>query len=163
MSGGSVRAKPGTSPRLWGDWQSITSRCRRIRYIPTPVGRFSPSEPVPDRLTVHPHACGEISLSFSACSLMNGTSHACGEIDIALGKCHFVAGTSPRLWGDWVSLIGRSFLYRYIPTPVGEIRPALCNHADNHGTSPRLWGDFSIRSCRVQPLRYIPTPVGRFG
>ena len=54
------RPVSGTSPRLWGDL--TTQRCcqSRVRYIPTPVGRFDLHSPALKRRSVHPHACGEI-------------------------------------------------------------------------------------------------------
>ncbi len=132
----------GTSPRLWGDYEyRFASRCRS-RYIPTLVGRFSPQSIRRWVYQVHPHACGEISLTVSASPLDNGTS--------------------PRLWGDSSLRQHTRRYWRYIPTLVGrldkgmanilmemvhphacgEINTALMRRCPLNGTSPRLWGDF---------------------
>ena len=91
----------GTSPRLWGD--SGMSRCifMPFRYIPTSVGRFDRSIFLLTRITVHPHVCGEISIS-----------------RLRLGM---LAGTSPRLWGDSALMVLINACGRYIPTSVGRL------------------------------------------
>ena len=152
----------GTSPRLWGDSFLAVIGNPRLRYIPTPVGRFFSPSDSSRAFSVHPHACGEIE--YQKCAIV---------------KKH---GTSPRLWGDWNRTIDVSRYLRYIPTPVGRficricrsrtgtVHPHACgeipfapddfDHVD--GTSPRLWGDWFMPVWDSIPGRYIPTPVGRF-
>ena len=152
----------GTSPRLWGDWDSFGSRGVKIRYIPTLVGRFTKSPSTDAVLTVHPHACG--------------------EIETMLGETTIANGTSPRLWGDYRVPITEIDRIRYIPTLVGRLYLASCGEIDRPvhphacgeicdlkqdvppttGTSPRLWGDYNTIANVGSAVRYIPTLVGRF-
>ena len=131
----------GTSPRLWGDSDRRDVRINQTRYIPTPVGRFPRPAPTRAAMSVHPHACGEITISNSRDARFSGTS--------------------PRLWGDSTTRAVSLTFDRYIPTPVGRLLPrgfgrslwAVHPHACGEillkfmpkyrifGTSPRLWGD----------------------
>ena len=70
------------------------------RNIPTRVGKSPQSKRGTDRLSEHPHACGEIVV-WSAC----------------LAHC---LGTSPRVWGNRTALGFRSGFPRNIPTRVGK-------------------------------------------
>ena len=70
----------GTSPRLWGDFDTEFVTAQTDRYIPTLVGRLKAGGIRPAFVPVHPHACGEILASYYADS--------------------YEGGTSPRLWGD---------------------------------------------------------------
>ena len=130
----------GSSPRLWGTrpHRSITWVFRR--FIPTPVGNTIHSINAPTAPPVHPHACGEHSVTADR------------------GKCE--AGSSPRLWGTLVYGAFPIPLIRFIPTPVGNtprigrplaLRPVHPHACGEHsriflgeqkatGSSPRLWG-----------------------
>ena len=152
----------GTSPRLWGDFAEQFEDLRHCRYIPTLVGRLSTVLGLYDAMTVHPHACGEISLQMNCCVM--------------------ATGTSPRLWGDFFIAQNLGDTFRYIPTLVGrlqwgetgwgtcpvhphacgEILPSHASDKPDVGTSPRLWGDSASKAHTGRPRRYIPTLVGRF-
>ena len=154
-------ARPGTSPRLWGDFLLPSVALYPFRYIPTLVGRFYITPQNTFHPLVHPHACGEI---------------ACHHRTIER-----IIGTSPRLWGDFSILNISDSLTRYIPTLVGRLAsPMTCviaspvhPHACGEifpgrpggrfvfGTSPRLWGDSPRESESARSKRYIPTLVGR--
>ncbi|MDB5033315.1 MAG: hypothetical protein JWQ98_556 [Chlorobi bacterium] len=146
---------------MWGDRSLARPAERTGRFIPTHVGR-SPFSPFSSyRLSVHPHACGEISLHESA--------------------GYGAYGSSPRMWGDPVGV--GDFLYRarFIPTHVGRspsgtsypttgtVHPHACGEIavkitatiKKIGSSPRMWGDPLMRFHNRVGCRFIPTHVGR--
>ena len=56
-------AYPGSSPRMWGTPFSETDFLIILRFIPTHVGN-SPAAGFPcSAVPVHPHACGELTIS----------------------------------------------------------------------------------------------------
>ena len=69
----------GSSPRLWGTPLPDQRGHPRQRFIPTPVGNSFFLKTVRPIISVHPHACGELSE-------YSGTADA-------------TCGSSPRLWG----------------------------------------------------------------
>ena len=150
----------GSSPRLWGTPVLAEGEYRIDRFIPTPVGNSLDISGVSTKTEVHPHACGELRCS--------GSGKACRK------------GSSPRLWGTLVSACDRVFVYRFIPTPVGNSAPLYCLRASaqvhphacgelrvlvkerrvESGSSPRLWGTRPDQSAGPVSRRFIPTPVG---
>ena len=149
----------GTSPRLWGDCSEQEFPANIVRYIPTPVGRFSVWLIIIAHAAVHPHACGEIGhfdSTFAIPPVLPTPVHPVGRLEASP-----TTGTSPRLWGDWKPCLLHPAHYRYIPTPVGRFRqrPMFLSSKSVHphacgeifpscqpsphvgGTSPRLWGD----------------------
>jgi len=90
----------GSSPRMWGTHEHDGMKHRDIWFIPTHVGNSPGSNSRLTKITVHPHACGELGI----------------VIWILLPS----AGSSPRMWGT--RLNGDSVLqgYRFIPTHVGN-------------------------------------------
>ncbi|MDB5033314.1 MAG: hypothetical protein JWQ98_555 [Chlorobi bacterium] len=131
----------GSSPRMWGDHLGVEPRVRRLRFIPTHVGRSSCSRIYSARRAVHPHACGEID-----------------KPDVAGLARH---GSSPRMWGDRIVMSFRLWRRRFIPTHVGRsyarpgadsqlaVHPHACGEIfvaivvsfGQPGSSPRMWGD----------------------
>gem|GEM_PF-3724043 len=92
----------GSPPRLWGIRFKAKAFPSVRRFTPTPVGNtYSISAPAA-RLAVHPHACGEYTLS-PACK-----SASCGS--------------PPRLWGIHCSAFRVRCIKRFTPTPVGNTR-----------------------------------------
>ena len=92
----------GSSPRLWGTCLGTGTRRTEDRFIPTPVGNMSASTNASMVVAVHPHACGEHQT-----------------------RPRFrnrLFGSSPRLWGTYLRSTAWSFSFRFIPTPVGNIR-----------------------------------------
>ena len=69
----------GSSPRLWGVLVDFYSDIGITRFIPTPVGSIARKKRSKRYFTVHPHACGEYSLT---------------ELQGPIWS-----GSSPRLWG----------------------------------------------------------------
>ena len=69
----------GSSPRLWGTLLCESPHFIQNRFIPTLVGNSFFAIVTGSKPTVHPHACGELTILF--------------------GVQVTVYGSSPRLWG----------------------------------------------------------------
>ena len=130
----------GSSPRLWGTQAPFIHPAFIRRFIPTPVGNTGEEQLAYMDAAVHPHACG--------------------EHDPAAVVSRFIYGSSPRLWGTLPHPLVISWIWRFIPTPVGNtlqfnqcqvevpVHPHACG--EHHlrqrirffsgGSSPRLWG-----------------------
>ena len=131
---------PGSSPRLWGTRLLLSHSFVTCRFIPTAVGNAHSTPPMPLRISVHPHGCGERSNS----------------IFLPSGR----PGSSPRLWGT----LQQPFLslndYRFIPTAVGNAdRPTPPAH--RHTVHPHGCGERTAAAITVLlTVRFIPTAVG---
>ena len=90
----------GSSPRVWGTAERWASKVIKGRFIPTCVGNGLPWANVAEKITVHPHVCGERAETM---------------------KKHYLGyGSSPRVWGtgvNWFNGLGDG---RFIPTCVGN-------------------------------------------
>jgi len=95
----------GSSPRLWGTQLPAGDVSVVYRFIPTPVGNTSLRLFQSVGETVHPHACG--------------------EHDFSGWRRRVLTGSSPRLWGTPLPQFSPQFVYRFIPTPVGNTAPRL--------------------------------------
>ena len=95
-----MEAVIGSSPRMWGTLEEYSSRCRFIRFIPTHVGNTLEDLCKRNRLSVHPHACGE---------------HCSRSMYSAM-----VVGSSPRMWGTQLYNVNNRPIRRFIPTHVGN-------------------------------------------
>ena len=150
----------GSSPRVWGIRGGRTSSGSINRFIPTRVGNTHQSPYSWNRVTVHPHACGE----YPAAECLR----------------YAVRGSSPRVWGIRVENDPVLRAFRFIPTRVGNtgfgqfllsgasVHPHACGEygviADGEhvppGSSPRVWGIRISRRFHGQIWRFIPTRVG---
>ena len=138
------RPKDGTSPRAWGEGGIPGVHFRRVRNIPTGVGRSTPLAGVLFCAEEHPHGRGEKARA----SVVQTRED----------------GTSPRAWGEGRGGNRRGAQLRNIPTGVGR-RPQLPNtmrgfseHPHGRGekglspvsfmlsigTSPRAWGEGKV-------------------
>ena len=89
----------GSSPRVWGQGDTLMPLTVAKRIIPTRVGT-SASTAVANALEQdHPHACGD---KFSIAS-----------------RALSVAGSSPRVWGQGWNFLDKQLRDRIIPTRVG--------------------------------------------
>jgi len=150
----------GSSPRMWGTPRLFHGLLLRCRFIPTHVGNSNlPSVPNVT-ITVHPHACGELTTSV-----------------IRIGDD---CGSSPRMWGTHLHNPLRAHPSRFIPTHVGNSldersgrdTPAVHPHAcgellgirrllkGRNGSSPRMWGTLEMEQPDNLKARFIPTHVG---
>ena len=64
MTGVASTIGNGSPPRLWGKRRILTVAPYKARFTPTPVGKTSPAEVYSQKMTVHPHACGENDFTF---------------------------------------------------------------------------------------------------
>ena len=91
----------GSSPHPWGTSAPPNLSPVRQRFIPTPVGNISALARTLRLISVHPHTRGE-HLSVMARAMRSG-------------------GSSPHPWGTSVDSDLLDFIFRFIPTPVGNI------------------------------------------
>ena len=111
--------------------------------------------------TVHPHACGEITI------LMISTAAS--------------LGSPPRVWGNPYCDGGHQRWFRFTPTRVGKSRSATpltspqtvhphacgeivttaCPIPSLIGSPPRVWGNRWFPSRRRRCVRFTPTRVGK--
>ena len=130
----------GSSPRVWGTYQTKNSALNLNRFIPTCVGNIVRLPEIQELETVHPHVCGE--------------HIGVGNIERNLN------GSSPRVWGTFSYYFLFFLVHRFIPTCVGNIHqnllyhllqtvhPHVCGEHDAQklrnslaaGSSPRVWG-----------------------
>mgnify|MGYP001189978857 CR=1 FL=1 len=159
---GAASAETGTGspPRLWGYLQRDEQHARAGRFTPTPVGISEGVNCISERMTVHPHACGDI-------------------IRPAVSGCS-ASGSPPRLWGYLPVRIAARDAQRFTPTPVGisarpgppaagrTVHPHACGdiahvssfYAPRGGSPPRLWGYLPRKASAARWQRFTPTPVG---
>ena len=159
-----ILAKPmtsiGSSPRVWGTLLGNTEQINDNRFIPTRVGNSSKTSIKRRISSVHPHACGELT--------------------VPILKLIVNAGSSPRVWGTRIDSPQFQFNLRFIPTRVGNSLPYIINpvHSTVHphacgelstdiifsseypGSSPRVWGTLWIMPFFGMLNRFIPTRVG---
>ena len=132
----------------------------RNRFIPAPAGNALCACLCQGLSPVHPRACGERSLSGSACSSSNGSS--------------------PRLRGTLFWESDNADSLRFIPAPAGNattasicrkwvpVHPRACgervvgmiNYYPQFGSSPRLRGTQRPHQTAIPRYRFIPAPAG---
>src|SRR5688572_12410078 len=93
----------GPSPRVWGELCTLHWHPKRVRTIPTRVGRTKLGFPEKGKIADHPHACGEND------HWMIGPPHQIGP--------------SPRVWGELINKLRLFPAGRTIPTRVGRTPP----------------------------------------
>ncbi len=93
----------GSSPRMWGTLNTEHQPNHQSRFIPTHVGNTHTNDVPPIASSVHPHACGEHSLSLEPSDRQTGSS--------------------PRMWGTHRRIGVLHSLPRFIPTHVGNTSP----------------------------------------
>ena len=153
----------GSSPRMWGTRDRSLRRAPRYRFIPTHVGNTWGKFSKKQKMTVHPHACGEHFGKMISTFTWNGSS--------------------PRMWGTLGEHANLRWVWRFIPTHVGNtklqypvssnitVHPHACGEhllgeclaGSSHGSSPRMWGTLIYRDILTLAPRFIPTHVGNTG
>ena len=106
---------------------------------------------------------------------LRGAATGLGKIGV------FPYGISPLAWGSLVNKLEREFIFRYIPTCVGQpfwppwgglvwwVYPHLRGAASilrhrcqlHRGISPLAWGSLPLGCIATMEKRYIPTCVGQ--
>ena len=92
-------SEKGSSPRVWGQEDSIIKHLRCFRIIPTRVGTRQQVHNQSLRRRDHPHACGD--------------KHGLKSAD------RYLRGSSPRVWGQEYYSRSLDTAARIIPTRVG--------------------------------------------
>ena len=90
----------GSSPRVWGTVVLNQIPAARFRFIPTCVGNSHVVICPAVLIAVHPHVCGEQAPSPAPKA--------------------WRYGSSPRVWGTVVTKNPKPFIWRFIPTCVGN-------------------------------------------
>ena len=160
-----IGRRHGSSPRTWETPYPLQMPIAAQRFIPTHVGNTLRGEKIWVKRAVHPHARGK---------------HFCGW-----GRNDYLIGSSPRTWETHFKFKNVSFLFRFIPTHVGNtnwrgtrseaatvhphargkhLKPLLSQFA-KPGSSPRTWETLDGFAIRARRGRFIPTHVGntRYG
>ena len=145
---------------MWGTFILPHGVEAKHRFIPTHVGNIATLGGLVIPPAVHPHACGEHTVSVT--TLPDGN------------------GSSPRMWGTFAYPWGEPGTLRFIPTHVGNmlqiskarlstaVHPHACGeHFSNYktrnytcGSSPRMWGTYIRINHGPGYNRFIPTHVG---
>ena len=150
----------GSPPRVWGIRSTRKGLYNGYRFTPTRVGNTSFCAAISSISPVHPHACGEYTMSSRQTE----------------GNC----GSPPRVWGILFTSPLRPDPIRFTPTRVGNTgriessRP--CHPVHPHacgeywvmalalplliGSPPRVWG-IQDKYCEGEACeRFTPTRVG---
>ena len=150
----------GSSPRVWGQAESVCLAYAPRRIIPTRMGTSSVLERRNFCWVDHPHAYGD--------KLLN---------NVRYGNFR---GSSPRVWGQEQKVGQSGRVHRIIPTRMGTRLASLCDtmlsgdhpHAYGDkswsfapadsvaGSSPRVWGQVDGKSKATFEKRIIPTRMG---
>ncbi len=145
---------------MWGTHADFDFCHVLRRFIPTHVGNSHDEAGPAGSLTVHPHACGELSCTSPPVTIRSGSS--------------------PRMWGTPFLSFLAIFLLRFIPTHVGNslsgtrspgripVHPHACGELSLlpgafpglAGSSPRMWGTHLLPFPFWPRSRFIPTHVG---
>jgi len=145
---------------MWGIFVLLHLFSVESRFIPTDVGNINQQSAINNQVTVHPHGCGEYTLSCYFTLNNNGSSPRMWGISKLDRTDSRWVGSSPRMWGIYIKCGGRFSSFRFIPTDVGNILPvtnyavlhtvhphgcgeyvnASCVRASGAGSSPRMWG-----------------------
>ena len=133
----------GSSPRVWGQENTVEDTPPKPRIIPTRVGTSFGEYTAGLDKKDHPHACGDKYLT--------------------LGTHIKMTGSSPRVWGQVTLYPAYLSIRRIIPTRVGtrfafllcltacQDHPHACGDkpckdpakSATMGSSPRVWGQAS--------------------
>src|SRR5208282_447536 len=151
----------GPSPHAWGEHRDGRFRRRRIRTIPTRVGRTRSRSNSATGYSDHPHTRGENATFSSAWPLCSGPSpHAWGERG-PQESSRDMSRTIPTRVGRTNRQANPGILRADHPHTRGENGSTVALIASNAGPSPHAWGEPFRLSPSTQPPRTIPTRVGR--
>ena len=146
---------------MWGKLAFSAYRNGSPRSIPTGVGKTKRRFIVCERITVHPHGCGENYLPWSRPPEYDGPSpRVWGKrkgFEFDVDK----AGSIPTGVGKTIVLISRFSVTPVHPHGCGENWQPPPQFVLQHGPSPRVWGKLSIKHLAQLFHRSIPTGVGK--
>ena len=131
----------GSSPRVWGTLDAAMVEAMPMRFIPTGVGNTTTPGSTVYIQAVHPHGCGEHSMTVMLGSMCAGSSPTgVGNTLHPAGRLKFGNGSSPRVWGTQGYGVVNPSGCRFIPTGVGNTVTIGAFISWAYGSSPRVWG-----------------------
>jgi len=156
----SNNASGGSPPRVWGRFAGDSGTRFCVRFTPTRVGTIRVAATSAAYTPVHPHACGDDTVSPS--------------------RPRNQHGSPPRVWGRCVRIMPELPDWRFTPTRVGTIsllsrmparravHPHACGDDDPPtaakfpwvGSPPRVWGRSRRKASRNPARRFTSTRVG---
>ena len=155
-----IQVANGSSPRLRGTLGRRGGCNRGGRFIPAPAGNSFRNSVHSALLSVHPRACGELTIAVVGGTLDNGSSPRLrgtqGRMCLHGRRSRFIpapAGNSAR----------RSRQIRHAavhPRACGELWPTAAKVGNLDGSSPRLRGTRDGVPRLVRRRRFIPAPAG---
>ena len=129
-----------SSPRVWGQVETVLNDSWDKRIIPTRVGT---------------------SYLFTCLILLpKDHPHAYGDKTPYIVFAFQVLGSSPRVWGQGFPCILQAVTLRIIPTRMGTRTSAVTPSSKILGSSPRVWGQGADYQCLTLQGRIIPTRMG---
>ena len=189
----------GSPPRVWGNHSFKCGIRGHLRFTPTRVGKSQASPRLslqsfgsPPRvwgnhamrddrhliLTVHPHACGEITarqigeiysdrftptrVGKSNCTSILATPdtvhpHACGDISSCLQVQTMASGSPPRVWGNQLTQLYHNYCRRFTPTRVGKSHVFLGDQnqlsVHPHACGEIAWDEHAVGLAHGSPPR----------
>ena len=184
-------ARPGLSPRVWGNLPGHDFYLIAWRSIPTCVGQPQWMRYVITWQRVYPHVCGATGFAPVHQSFIvglsprvwgNRTHGPAGQVPVRNLLCRWRhPGLSPRVWGNLRQIPCVMWTERSIPTCVGQpeaisttgkrnwVYPHVCGATKCEvcpllsaaGLSPRVWGNLAPPHKVWTPAGSIPTCVGQ--
>ena len=147
----------GSPPRLWGQLVINDSGDYRTRFTPTPVGTICSSSAPRASTKVHPHACGDNEIFFYVVWLPIGSPpRLWGQFLLLLGRAlRCIGGSPPRLWGQCKARPAHFGHGRFTPTPVGTIS-CICVNVSVQAVHPHACGDNLIAYENLRNLNGSP-------
>ncbi len=147
-----VTYRCGPSPPVWGTRSIWDTKAARYRSIPTRVGNTPRFLARAVRRAVHPHPCGEHSLLERDLDLSVGPSPPVWGTHLMAGGSIFVWRSIPTRVGNTSRGVARSPAHPVHPHPCGEHVGAPVREGDTVGPSPPVWGThFGITLSRGGP------------
>ena len=163
----------GSPPRVWGNHDRADRR-RAAAGSPPRVWGNPPALGYDPAHAVHPHACGEICVTWTR-AMRSGSPPRVGKSWLPHIRCHRftptrvgkspaierspAVGSPPRVWGNRARCLApcRS---RFTPTRVGKSAPMPASRLARVGSPPRVWGN-RLPMTAALSTRFTPTRVGK--
>ena len=146
---------------MWGKPLRREEHQPRMRFTPTGVGKTATDARETHRWAVHPHRCGENSVTDSVLAARTGSP--------------------PQVWGKLKLKVRHARSDWFTPTGVGKtnsvvklyeavmVHPHRCGENANlnggislgSGSPPQVWGKLRYLAAARRRLRFTPTGVGK--
>ena len=156
----SLSMDTGSSPRMRGTHDSGNVIGVRDRFIPAHAGNSQGVRLPCTRPTVHPRACGELSIAGLSAGVGCGSSPRMRGTPIPLGRLHLRQRFIPAHAGNSRDHIARSGTSAVHPRACGELERGHGEHVQPVGSSPRMRGTRRMGRFDSRPRRFIPAHAG---